>query len=309
MGLSRKDFFVWVAAVVLACNAAQGQTTNIRYVAPDGVDNDPTLHPGTSWGTAWHSLSYALERLSASSPGFNQIRIKRGESGYVYKPGTNSENSFTITKSVTIIGGYDENGEREEGDVTTLSGDLEDDHHIRHIMILDGTGVGQPVTLKGLRFIHGNGCVEDQDEEDEDTVVEGGGALWGQGVQTGTFFHGPVYLEECVFEENEGEDWGGAVYLYFYYAHASKCRFVGNLVHGNPPDEINSVKGQANGGAVALIYSNFGADRTTFSGNSLINAGGGGGGAIWSGDSLCGLRCVNCTFEDNLSLPSFRGHA
>ena len=154
----------------------------IIYVSADGEGN------GSSWDQSTSFFEYATY---LSSGGNNRVWVKKG---IYYGDDTDPENAFVISASNKIYGGF--NGD-EAPDF-----DLSQRDFVNNATILDGQGLKRVLNQ-------------------EDLLSPSSRALWNgftirnghSATGAGVYINGFVTLENCIFEDNVADAFGGAVYV------------------------------------------------------------------------------------------------
>ncbi len=261
------------------------------YVRPDGDDGAN----GTSWPTAWRTVTNALAKAAA----YDNIWVAAG----TYTPGGARTDVFTIGNRVNLYGGFT-NGMTSLAQrdwvlhETVLSGEIgspgPEDNCYRVVVfalvnhaILDGfvvrgghgaaDGAGIYINSASHSTVTIKNCVI----EDNTAVGNGGGAWFGDKVQ-------PT-LENCVFRNNQAGGSGGGVRAESYgkFPLFSACTFSNNSA-------------VVQGGGLSLRYQKGSVTGCLFVGN---RAGLGGGLHI----DLFGPLVSTCTFTDNQATNTHGG--
>jgi len=290
-------------------------TKNILYVKANAAGSNN----GSSWTNAFTSLTSAL---SAAVDG-DEIWVASG----TYKPSISGDRdeSFTITKVLTILGGFAgtevvASARNWNTNPTILSGDLsgndtgpggnQGDNSKRVVVcqgssnanaIIDGfritggnaPGGGQPDAGGGLFADTGSVAVIRNCQFYWNTAVSYGGGLAAYAV-------GGLTLEGCYFHDNSApSNGGGGMIMDFNVPTGSHCIIKRTLFANN--------SGSASGGA--LFYSDVSAyiENSVFTGNSS-------GGGQQSGVAAGAIRgfggtvwIANCTFSGNTNTRGTAG--
>lgn len=295
-----------VLAALLIAGTARAQAPEVtRFVSPTGSDALP--NDGTSPALAWRTLGKALTELSSPTGStFNSIHLAKGSSTDVYTPGAGPDDTFLVTRPVTIRGGYTFTlaggawtESRGAGDMSTLSGAIPGGGHNRHIMTV--ARMHERVELDGLRFTGGDARGYTQKQGNRGGAIFASEDTYGGEPFDEPFQAGPLVIKDCSFEENAAHT-GGAIEANQWRLAIQDSRFVGNVVSGNPPSGVGGGNVEAWGGAIDVILSELHVKRTLFQGNSLTpstTSGGGGGAISVQYEAQSSLICANCTFLEN----------
>ncbi|MCE9615271.1 MAG: right-handed parallel beta-helix repeat-containing protein [Lentisphaerae bacterium] len=280
---------------------------NILYVnllATPGGD-------GTSWASAFTSLTQALARAGAGT----NVWVSAG----TYKPGNTRTSTFQLTNGCSILGGF--NGSENSASLrdwklnpTILSGEIGGPTNTDNILhVVTATGADGAV-LDGFTVTRGYAW---ESGNDTDPSRDGGGLLlWeGAGVPTRTD------VRNCRFVDNAANYLGGAMCL-AYSQGASVGAVVSNCVFENNYTFRSS---DGYGGAIYTYHyrplwvfdSTFTSNRSFYAGAIRSNLGdlmmhrstltgnvaGQSVGAVWNSRnntaSLRDLEIVDCVFAAN----------
>lgn len=286
---------MFVALVLTLCHAttANAQTPSyVRFVAPGGS----TSNNGTSWSSAWPSLSFAIGRLNASSgdgdpPEFAEIWVAQGPPGYAYTPdASNPATPISIYKGVIIRGGFAGTEEFETDRLATnprsrLSGDLGGGVNSHKLVSVTMELPNFELEFERFEFL----------DADARPVDQPGAAVLIQSTVVDEDYGGPFFFNDCVFQGNHASGRGGALHAVGAEVHLRNCIFVGNSVQGS---SSGGGANSAQGGAVCLDFANVLAVNCRFTANSAVLASEARGGAI-GGFKGGFVHCVNCEFVDN----------
>ncbi|MFO0782225.1 MAG: hypothetical protein U0636_00890 [Phycisphaerales bacterium] len=310
----------FAAVVVLATATVTHASPQVRYVHPDG---DDSLNNGTSWSQPWKTLNHALDELGGQSPGFNQIWLAMGATGFAYTPDIyDEEASFVVTKSVAIYGGFvgteTSIAARAAGARTVLSGDLGKYGRSYHIVTIPNGITNGTIRFDGIRFEH-SGHAGLDGFGDPLPEGPGGGAI--SACSTLITNWGTLVLRNCDFFDNVGWLDGGAVRCKQWSMDAKGCSFTYCKVMAADGSQFNPTTNNdypCHGGAIKHEGAPLALSRCTFSDNLCDNYLAGSayelGGAVYAsleGGSSSNGYIVNCEFRGNLAAggPDGRGRA
>ncbi len=233
---------------------------------------------GSSWADAYTDLSAALDAATAGD-----VWIAAG----TYVPadaGLDSFNTFLIMNPVNVYGGFAGTeasiGDRVDGNVTVLSGDVagddtdnvftaNKDDNLFHVMTID-VGDDDIVILDGLTISGGSTSLDNSSGQ---TYVYSGG---------GVYATSTVEINNCDVNNNSARSGGG---LYFEGNHS-----------GSKIINSNFSKHSGSFGAAILLTNgdDYLFDNNTFSNNAVTTSGGG----VYLQD-LTNFSMQNCMFSEN----------
>ena len=257
---SSKVLRMVLAFVSLTCFAAGARAQATWHVDDDASSGGD----GTTWATAYNSLSTAL---TAAQSG-DQIWVAAG----TYRPTSETDRmaTFQLKNGVEIYGGFDGTetslGERAGlFDQTILSGDIGtvDDNSDNSYHVVTGSGTDTTPLLDGLTITAGNA--------DGATPSNYGGGMYNDA--------GSPTVYNCTFSGNTADSRGGGMYNRFSSPTVTNCTFTGNSAYG--------------GGGMYNHFSSPTVTNCTFTGNSAYGAG---GMYNWESSSP---TVANCTFSSN----------
>lgn len=305
-----RSILIVIAAVAFSilCLSAPADASAIWYVK----------HPPLIWpqgGTSGHSwsdpvpLEYALLNASAG----DEIRVQEGT--YIPTPppsGDPREAAFSITKSLTLVGGYhgDETGQPLGcPGLTILSGDLNNNNPINldntyHVVTLKGAGA--KVIINGFNIQHGKA----ENFSDPYNLLDPRNL--GAGLYISSRMD--VEISNVLFFDNSTDGIGAGIYCKGSLLHLKQDIFYNNPHNGNAlgggggmycanstvraANVVFQENGNntANGGALFLT----GAGDYQFANCVFFknHASSGSGGAAYLADS-CTPSFFNCSFGDN----------
>lgn len=236
---------------------AEERQAEVRFVRQSATG----ANTGLSWTDAYTDLQDGLDEaneLALTAVGDVVVMVAEGN----YRPdrGTDDRNaSFTLTRSVTLVGGFagiDET-EMDERDPaahpTTLGGAIggagtEDNSF--HVVRVSNSDTVDPASLIGFTIQRGNA-----NGAPAALKHRGGGILIDEG---------DVLIRECVFRQNEADNSGGAVMIEGSGSDVviHRCRLYGNISRGTGSaiSSIPSIGGTLLCGAT-LIHGNDSVDR------------------------------------------------
>lgn len=263
------QYMFFLSAFVMAGNMASAQQNSPGPVLNYYVDaaNGSDTNDGLAWGTAFKTLSKALDLANANSTNEIEIHVAEG----VYKP-TNWANlkdsqpdvkgdrdfSFVINRNfVKLWGGYPAGGGARNSieNPTILSGDIgvenDDSDNCYHVMIItptvkDGANywTDKNTIVDGFVLTKGNANGQMKDASTSGYIrdilnraiwKDTGGALYVSG-RDGTATNSPVF-RDCIFKDNKSTNGGGAVNVQGYTNTIQpafiNCVFEGNTTTGN----------------------------------------------------------------------------
>jgi hypothetical protein len=264
----------WKSIGALACSAVLSAQLSASTIYVDEFATGP-VHNGTSWCTAYKTLSAALAAASAG----DVIKVAGG----LYTPdpilfGDPREATFKLVSNVRIEGAYagcgapNPDARDYANDISFIRGDPPRDDHITGDTSNNSYHV---LTAWGVSDAELDGLYVDGGHADNPLATDGSKGA-------GVLAHKSSFTAvNCIFQGNEAIDWpvglagrGGSV-----YARSSKLHFVDTLFR-------ESIAGERGGGvyseASSLIY-----DDCTF---AACITGGDGGGAYNDAGSYAEIR-------------------
>ena len=273
------------------CEGEPSECACVVYVDKTATSPDPD---GKSWLTAYNKVQEGIEQADALSPTAGLCEVWVAQSTY-YIYDTSADNTVTLANNVAVYGGFDgtetSRDQRDwEANETILHGadNGEINEQVRHVVsalsTTDATMDGFTVTM-GLSDGFGAGlyatsasnlyvenCVF---EENEATGGDGGGAYLSDG---SAFFH------NSVFRTNEASnEHGGGVYITAMDLSLASCTFGNNMAS------------KMGGGIYAVNGSVLTAEDCTLTTNTAES-----GGGVWIKDGSASFH--NTTFDNNEAL-------
>jgi K319L-like, PKD domain len=200
------------------------------FVNPDAASPGA----GSSWDTAFTTLTAALAAAATPNSGIEEIWVKAGVYSPALEAGGGSASTYNLPSGLRLYGGFAGTeaslDERNiEDNETVISGDIagdDDDHafgghaeNVQHLITANATGSGTRVDGFTLR---GGNAQSATDTHGGAALVTGGALTFAR-----CLFHvnlavnggaiavdgGSLTLRLCRFNENRGDDFGGAIYL------------------------------------------------------------------------------------------------
>lgn len=291
-------------------------TTNPQIIYIDSATGNDA-NTGTSWGTAFKTLSNALNMANSFSCYANvtSILVARG----TYYPtglqsGTDRDATFLVSRGgLKIYGGYPTGGGTRNitANPTILSGNINAANNSTdnsyHVMVIAGiTATADSAVVDGITITAGNA-------NGSGSYTYGSGAdVINQNKGAGMFVtynngNPKMAIRNCTFSENFASDKGGAMYNSVTALTITGCVFSANTAsnYGGAmaiPSSSSTItnctfssNASNNGGAISTDYSSPTLTSCTFSGNTATS-----GGAIYNSQSTPAL--TNCTFSGNTAV-------
>ncbi|MEM7228809.1 MAG: right-handed parallel beta-helix repeat-containing protein [Planctomycetota bacterium] len=281
-----RDSMLLACVMTLSClvtNVPAHSTTVVIHVdASAPADGD-----GTSWTTAFASLSEALEQQNDHPGRTVEYRIAGG----VYVPeGLTTKATFLFGGPGALRGGFaglaGNNPDEQDWNrwPTILSGDRNGDDQIApdafddNALTVITAQSGGHILMEGLVIESGRSV-----SVSGGTQFRSGGGLFGLTV--------PITIQDCVFRDNSALASGGAVY--FVSSSADAPLIVERTVFesNHAAEGVTSFPG---GGAVTAVGAHSFVD-CTFRGNTSVDR----GGAVYVGGFNTQSSYVGCEFAEN----------
>ncbi|GAB3990636.1 fibronectin type III domain-containing protein [Spirosoma daeguense] len=264
----------------------------IRYVKAGGA--------GTGSGNSWANASGDLQS-QINVAGAQQVWVAQG----IYKPGlsvgTNRALSFSMKNGVAIYGGFAPTGnpaslsERKpisfttvlSGDIGTAGNSTDNSYHV----ISNPSGLNNSALLDGFVISGGNA-------NGSSSPDDAGGAILNKGNGSGGTCS-PL-IRNCIFQNNNAANLGGAIYNAGYTSGASSPTLINCVFVNNSSANLGGAiyNDGSVGGTSSPILTN-----CSFLSNSATNSGGAMGSVGYQGNSRPVL--TNCIVWGNGGASTF----
>ncbi len=263
---------------------------------------------GSSWANAYTSLSAAITGATAG----DQLWVKAG----TYYPGTIRPESFVISKSLTIYGGFagteTSSAERNPAtNVTTLSGDIgvandASDNSYRIIYLTSGTLTLEGFTIRGARSqTTSTGGAGFMSLAGTTSIIRhckfvdnrGGLGTGGYGGGASVLANSGMIIEDCIFDQNQANRGAGLNLL--VAGTSGDAPLVKNCTFRYNENSLNGF-----GGGVSVSTSSGATLSIIFNGCSFFNNDAGENDWLTNGGAMsltANTILIGCSFDSNVA--------
>lgn len=280
----------------------------------DGLNGNDN-NSGTTWATAFKTLSYALVKTQSNEICYSTIDSILVAKGTYYptgaQNGTNRDSTFLFKRGkLKVYGGYPNGGGTRNiaANPTILSGNIgnpaDSTDNSYHVAVLVGVNTDSLV-IDGFRIQNGTANV--------DAVYYYNGtslnSRHGGGVGIVTNSSNPkIALRNCSFTRNYSGFWGGGLFVWYAILSLDNCVFYenvggigGGMYTSNAAVNLNrctfSFNSASDGGGVATVYtSTLNITNCLFTNNTAAYINSSGGGLF---NYLSDVNTYHTTFANN----------